>query len=155
MTRICVTLSTPHTSYKEWKCMWVQIHTIYDVITNVILCHISHINNGNICGTGQRLHEFIWNSDQLESLCCYTTYINTCDYTCNIHPKNGWFKIQCPILYLLYCYIIYRSSWYTEPFIWFVLRQWSCHITCYMTHRNKANDTSNIRFYSKLGGVGC
>ena len=57
LTKFCVALSTPHTSYKEWKYMWVQIDTIYDLITNVILCHICHIRNGNICRNGKISHE--------------------------------------------------------------------------------------------------
>ena len=36
--------------------MWVQIDTIYDIITNVILCHIRHIRNGGLCSTGLRSH---------------------------------------------------------------------------------------------------
>ena len=68
---------------------------------NIFVWHIRHIKNGDIFGTGQRLHEFIWNLDQPESFCCYNTYINTCGYMCDRHSKKGWFNIQCPIWYML------------------------------------------------------
>ena len=90
MTKCCVTISTPHTSYKEWKYTWVQIDTKYDLIKNVLLCHIRHIRNGDICRTGKRSHEFILNLDQIESFFWCTTYINTCDYKCNRHLKTNY-----------------------------------------------------------------
>ena len=99
-TTICLTLSTPHISYKEWNYMWVQIDTIYYLKTNDLLCHIFHIRNANLCGTVQISHEFIWDSDQLEPFFFHNTYISTCGYMCYRHSKNQWFKIQCPIWYM-------------------------------------------------------
>ena len=51
MPTICVTIYMPHTSYKEWKYMWMWLDTIYDIIKNVLLCHIFHVRNGDIYGT--------------------------------------------------------------------------------------------------------
>ena len=36
LTTFCVTFSTPLKSYKELKYIWVQIDTIYDLITNFL-----------------------------------------------------------------------------------------------------------------------
>ena len=53
-------------------CMWVE--TIYYIINNVLLWNKFDISNGNICGNGHILCEFIWNGDQLEPFFCYTIY---------------------------------------------------------------------------------
>ena len=37
----------------------MRVETIYDLITNVLLCHISHVSNGNICGMDHILCECI------------------------------------------------------------------------------------------------
>ena len=41
-------LSMPQKSYKDDKYKWMGVDTIYDLISNVHLCHIQHIRNGDI-----------------------------------------------------------------------------------------------------------
>ena len=42
MTTICIRISTPHTSYKEWQHMWVLIYTIYDLIKKTLMPYMSY-----------------------------------------------------------------------------------------------------------------
>ena len=46
------------------------------------------IKNYDICGSGQRPLDFVWNSDQIELFWCYIKYNNTYDYTCNRNLKD-------------------------------------------------------------------
>ena len=43
---LCHTLFA--TSYKEWNYKWIQVDTIYNLITVFLICHIIHIRNGDI-----------------------------------------------------------------------------------------------------------
>ena len=74
--------------------------TPYDIIVDVILCHMHHIRYYYICGTEQILYDFIYNAFQIESFFCYTKYTTICDYICNRHSNNELSNIQCPIKYL-------------------------------------------------------
>ena len=48
---ICVN-SLRHIHHKSnGKYKWMRVDTIYDLITNVILCYIIHIRSCDICGT--------------------------------------------------------------------------------------------------------
>ena len=50
MITICVNYLRHIHHISNDKYTWMQLDTIYDLITNVPLFHIPHIKNGDICG---------------------------------------------------------------------------------------------------------
>ena len=71
---ICHIQKKRNDGLRGWK------YTPYDLTKNVNLCHIRHKRNGNICGTKHISCEFIWNTGELKSFWCYTTYIITLEW---------------------------------------------------------------------------
>ena len=47
--------------------MWMQVDNIYDLIINVLLCHIHHVTNDDICRTKHITCGCKRNEDHLES----------------------------------------------------------------------------------------
>ena len=52
---ICVNYLRQIHHIRNYKYKLMQLYTINDLITNVNLCHILHINNGDICETQREI----------------------------------------------------------------------------------------------------